>query len=96
MGNGASIWVLSDAWIPNHPTNKVYSTHIVEEDLMVAELIDPDKRWWDREFIMQNFNREDREAILRMPLSRRVISDSLFWTFTKSEDYNVRSRYHVA
>jgi len=58
-GNGASIWVLSDAWIPIHPTNKVlYATHIVEEDLMVVEVIDPDTRSWDREFIMQNFNRK--------------------------------------
>ena len=67
MGNGASIRVLSNAWIPNHPTNKVlHPTHSVEEDLMVAELIDPDTMWWDREFIMQNFNHEDAKALLRV------------------------------
>ena len=97
MGNGASIRVLRDAWIPNHPTKKVlYPTHAVEEDLMVAELIDPDTRWWAREFIMQHFYREDGEAILRVLLSKRIVFDSIVWTFTKSGEYFVSSGYHVA
>ena len=97
VGNGTSIRALTDAWIPNYPTNKVLHPALdVEEDCMVADLIDPDTGWWDREFVMQHFNREDGEAILRVPLSRRVINDALFWTFTKSGDYTVRSRYHVA
>ena len=96
-GNEASIWVLRDVWIPNHLTNKVlHLTHIVDEDLMVTKIINPDTRWWDREFIMQNFNREDAEAILRVPLSRRYILDSLFWTPNKSGEYTVRLGYQVA
>ena len=79
VGNEASIRVLRDVWIPNQPSNKVlHPTHNVDEDLMVADIIDPDTRWWDRGFIMQSFNREDAEAILRVPLSRRHIPDSLF------------------
>ena len=97
MGNGTSVRALRDAWIPNYPTNKVlHPAHNVEEDCMVVDLIGPDTRWWDREFIMQHFNREDGEAILRVPLSGRVTHDSLFWTFTKSGDYTMRSGYHVA
>ena len=79
VGNKASIRVLRDTWIPNHHTNKVlHPTHIVDEDLMVVEIINPDTRWWDTEFIMKNFNREDAKAILRVPLSRRYILNSLF------------------
>ena len=97
MGNGNSIRALRDAWIPNYPTNKVlHPAHIVEEDRMVADLIDPDTRWWAREFIMQHFNRQDGEAILHVPLSRRIFFDSIVWTFTKSGEYTVRSGYHVA
>ena len=97
VGNGTSIWALRDAWIPNYPTNKVlHLAHNVEEDCMVADLIDPDTGWWDREFVMQHFNWEDGEAILHVPLSRRVINDALFWTFTKLRDYTMRSGYHVA
>ena len=63
---------------------------------MVADLIDPDTRWWAREFIMQHFNRENGEAILRVPLSRRIVFYSIVWTFTNSGEYIVRSGYHVA
>ena len=63
---------------------------------MIADLLDPDTGWWNRVLVMQHFNHEDEEAILRVPLSRRVIQDSLFWTFTKSGDYTVRSEYQVA
>ena len=79
VGDGASIQVFRDAWIPNHPTNKVlHLTHNVDEDFMIVKIIDLDTRWWDREFIMQNFNKEDVKAILRVPLSKRYILDSMF------------------
>lgn len=68
----------------------------MDDELLVAELIDLDIRWWDRELIMQNFNKVDVEAILRVPLSRRYISDTLFWTPNKSEEYTIRSSYQVA
>ena len=97
MGNGNSIWALKDAWIPNYPTNKVlHPAQAVDEDCMVANFIDPETGWWDREFVMQHFNQEDGKAILRVPLSRRFTNDTLFWTFTKSGEYTVRSGYHVA
>ena len=92
VGNGASIRVLGDMWIPNHPTKKVlHPTQSVEDDLTVAELIDSNTRCWDRDFILQNFHHEDAKAILHVPLSRRYISDALFWTFNKSGEYTVRS-----
>lgn len=97
VGNGAAIRILKDAWIPNHPSNKVlHPSQNIDEEMMVSELIDLDSRWWDRGFILQNFNREDAEAILRVPLSRRCISNSLFWIPNKSGEYTVRSGYHVA
>ena len=45
---------------------------------------------------MQRFNREDGEAILCVPLSKRIVFDSTVWTFTKSGEYSVRFGYHVA
>ena len=74
----------------------LHPTHNVDEDLMVAAIIDPDPRWWDRGFIMQSFNRVDAKAIWCVPLSRRHILDSLFWTSNKFGECTVRSGYQVA
>ena len=59
--------------------------------MMVAELINLVSRWWDREFILRSFNREEVEAILRVPLSCRYTPDTLFWLVEKSGEYSVRT-----
>lgn len=43
VGNGSSIGVKLDKWIPNHPSNRVlYLAFVEDEDWRVADLIDPD------------------------------------------------------
>ena len=40
VGDGSTIKVQSDKWIPNHPTNRVlYSANEEVEDWMVSDLI---------------------------------------------------------
>ena len=70
VGDGSSIRVLADSWIPNHPTNKIL-IHPVEEERewRVSNLMEPDLRCWNRELIMSKFHKEDAKAILRIPLS---------------------------
>jgi len=45
---------------------------------------------------MAKFNRDEVEAICRIPLSRRVVEDSMVWLHNRRGEYNVQSRYHVA
>ena len=45
---------------------------------------------------MAHFNREEVEAICRIPLSRRVVEDSVIWLHTKKGEYSVRFGYHLA
>ena len=72
VGNGVSIRVAKDRWIPNYPTNKVLHPPLDEEwEWRVANLIDWSTHEWNRELIAANFHRDDMEAILRIPLSRR-------------------------
>ena len=40
-------------------------------------------------------NREEAEAICRIPLSRRVVEDSVVWLHNKKGEYSVRSGYHL-
>ena len=78
VGNGESIDVIKDKWIPNYPSNK--QLHLVidmEEGEKVSNLIDWDLHRWRRDILMAKFNRDEVEAVCRIPLSRRVVEDSL-------------------
>ena len=46
--------------------------------------------------IMSTFHREDAEAIYRIPLSQRDVSDSIIWFYNKSGKFYVKSAYKVA
>ena len=96
VGNGASIHVLKDCWLPNQPARKILFQP--EEDIWewrVSDLIDWQTYQWDREWIQALFHQFDAKAILQVPLSRRVVQDSLVWLFTKNGRYSVTSGYHV-
>ena len=43
VGNGSSISVMGDKWIPNYPTNKVlHPIHKLANAMTISELIDPE------------------------------------------------------
>ena len=70
--------MLGNKWIPNHPTNKVL--HIINElvdEMVVSELIDSEMLAWRSDMIMSLFHREDADAITKIPLSRKVVPDSI-------------------
>ena len=95
--DGSSIRVTKDMWILNHPTNMAIHPPLEEEwDWRVSDIIDWRIKESDRELIEVKFHRDDANAILRMPLSQRQASDLIILLHTKSEEYSVRSGYHVA
>ena len=97
VGNGESIEVLLDKWIPNYPTNKVlHSVHEGEEDWRVSDLIDSELHGCRWDIIMERFNREDAEAICKIPLSHKRVTDAVVWLHNKDGNYSVRSGYRVA
>ena len=97
VGDGVNIKVLSDKWIPNHPTNGVIQPpDVIGRDWHVSELIDLDLKGWRRDFIMAHFHKDDAEAILRLPLSHRLGPDAVAWLHNKRGVYSVKSGYHVA
>ncbi|XP_075645058.1 uncharacterized protein LOC142616054 [Castanea sativa] len=94
--NGESIKVLVDKWILNYPSNRVlHPVYEGVEDWRVSDLIDLDLHGWRRDTIMTIFNREDAEAICKIPLSHRRVSDVVVWLHNKEGVYTIRSGYHV-
>ena len=72
VGDGSNIQVTQDRWIPNYPTNKVLHPPLEEDgDWHVSELIDWTMLDWDYGVLAAKFHREDVEAIIWVPLSRR-------------------------
>lgn len=92
VGDGSFIRVTRNKWITNYPTNRVVHLPVaVDSEWRVSDLIDRDLQWWNRGYIERNFHSEDAAAILRIPLSRRQIADSIFWLHNKNGVYSVRS-----
>lgn len=97
VGNGSSIRVHWDRWIPNYLTNKVlYPANEETKGLLVSDLIDLELHWWRREFIMSKFHTEDAEAICIIPLNCRYVLDTLIWMYNKDGMFSVKSAYKVA
>ena len=96
VGDGTSIRVMLDSWIPNHPPKKIIFHPIEEEwEWRVSDLMDLELRCWNRELIMTKFHRDDAEAILQIPLSKRQVVDSVMWLHTTRGIYSVKSGYYV-
>ena len=97
VGDGTSIRVTQDRWIPHYPTNKILHLPMKEEwEWRVTELIDCTTHEWDQGVLDAKFHRNDVEAILQIPLSRRHVPDTIMWLPNKNGAYSVKSGYHMA
>ena len=62
----------------------------------VKELIDETRHEWDRVLIREMFSREEAEAIIRSPLSKRDVPDSVVWLPNKDGVFSIKSGYAIA
>jgi hypothetical protein len=95
VGNGGSIQIWKDPWIPASPDRKIVTPRGECILTRVCELIDPVTGRWDDELLQSNFHPIDVERILQTPLNHNVFEDFLAWHHTRSGVFSVRSAYHV-
>ena len=97
VGNGLSINILKDRWIPNYPSNSIlHQVHEDVEGMRVVDLINLDLHIWRTEEIMAMFHKEEAGAICQIPLSRRDVNDTIIWLHNSKGKFSVKSVYHVA
>ena len=97
VGDGSAIQVMVDKWLRHQITNRILHPPVEEEwEWQVSDLIDWQTNCWDREIVENKFQRDDTDAILRIPLSHRQVPDEIFWLHTKSGEYSVKFGYHMA
>ena len=74
----------------------LHPIHELVDEMAISELINPELHVWKGDMIMTLFHREDDNAITKIPLSRRAVSDSIIWLHIKHGKFSVKSAYKVA
>ncbi|KAE8819269.1 Alanyl-tRNA synthetase [Hordeum vulgare] len=95
MGDGTSICVWTDKWIPGTisiiPQVQPSMTSIEK----VSELIDIDTWSWRQDVVRDIFSPSNTAAILNIPIRQGGGEDFLAWAFDKSGNYIVKMAYRA-
>lgn len=96
IGNGESIKVWTDRWIPR-PSTFMIQTPIasLDVDAKVAELIDTDLKWWKESLLGTLFTSEEVDLIKSIPINIGGKDDKLVWHFSNNGLFSVKSAYHL-
>ena len=92
VGQGESINIWEDEWVPSSYSRKVI-TPKGQKYTKVSKLIDPYTRTWDEDLVNQTFWEVDARRVLAIPLSSNGMEDFVAWHLTKSGTFSVRSSY---
>ena len=96
VGNGETIKIWRDKWLPCPTTYSVISPRqVLEENATVDKLINRDTMQWRSDLLDQVFLPRDAEVIRAIPLSARQPRDCLIWTGTKKGIFIVKSAYDM-
>jgi hypothetical protein len=70
VGNGQSIKIWGDRWLPSPLTCKVQSCRLIlDSNSLVASLIDPLSKSWKLDLIQRVFKDEEALVVANIPLS---------------------------
>jgi hypothetical protein len=94
VGDGSSINVWEDPWIPSHIGKKPFVGRPDSEVHKVSDLIEADLVQWNIDKITANFYEPDISAICSIPIGR-FTEDFWAWDLEKSGNFAVRSCYRL-
>nr|POE55048.1 putative ribonuclease h protein [Quercus suber] len=96
VGNGASIGIYRDAWLPPPQPSKVISPqNSLDTDARVSVLIDHDRKCWIEGVIDNIFLPSDASRIKAIPLSLANCDDCVFWPRNPNGTFSVKSGYKL-
>ncbi|XP_060966655.1 uncharacterized mitochondrial protein AtMg00310-like [Cannabis sativa] len=95
VGDGTSISVLGEPWLPDPTTPMVVSSHPSLINTKVANLMTMEGLSWDEEIIEDLFEVRDQRLIKRIPLNVTSTTDHIYWTKEALGYYTVKSAYSL-
>ena len=95
IGDGSSVSVWDDKWIPGTLTKKPIIKPANTSVQFVSDLIDDENWSWRMDLVRDTFVPTDAAAILNIPLRSGGGADFLAWAFEKSGIYVVKSAYRA-
>jgi hypothetical protein len=96
VGNGASIKIWGNRWLPSPTSFKVQTqVQVLHHDAKVADLIDPTTKGWKFQPIGEIFEQEEAKLICSLPLCPLMNNDKQVWLGSKSGLFSVKSAYYL-
>jgi hypothetical protein len=95
IGDGKSVKINSDPWIPGRPPYMLKPVKKIPDVATVSCLIDDETGCWIEETVNAFFDSETAQQILQIHISRHG-GDFVYWPHTKNGLYTVRSAYNLA
>jgi hypothetical protein len=97
IGDGSRVHIWGDKWLPIPTTYCVQSPpKNLAPDALVSELIERRVGGWKQNLLLENFNKEEVEAIQSIPISFTNQPDRQIWRSTMKGEFTVGSAYHMA
>ena len=97
VGNGDSIRVWGDKWLPSPSTFRITSPRqFLQAETGVSELISHDVAAWKTQILNAIFLPHGEELIKSIPLSSCLPEDTIVWAAIPNGLFTVRSAYKLA
>ncbi|KAK2657021.1 hypothetical protein Ddye_010073 [Dipteronia dyeriana] len=87
VGDGKSINIYKDKWVPRPSTFRILSPPKLNDQLISSS------GGWNTNFIKQNFSDEDVNSILQIPIGCGSRGDNIIWHYNENGQYSVKSGY---
>lgn len=95
VGDGESIRIYKDSWLPNTYSSRILSPRILGEDATVSCLI-TDSGAWNMNLVRSVFSSDEAAAIQTIPAVGASKQDRFAWKYTSNGVYTVKNGYWEA
>ncbi|KAM6568253.1 hypothetical protein CsatB_016238 [Cannabis sativa] len=95
IGDGHSVSILMDSWLPNSINPYAISSHLGLQTKRVSSLFEVGSRTWDMEVLNDLFEARDRDLVVSIQLGKSVLSDAWYWNKESTGFYTVKSAYRL-